>query len=61
MNYGVLVPVSCEETFGIELRGDNAITCVEGIEYKYKVKPKCNQVGMLVADLVHYLRSKFHW
>ena len=59
VNHGEQVTVSCEYSIGIELRGDSVITCIEGSEYRYQVKPKCNQVGMSTWELFVGFYTKF--
>ena len=44
VSYGTGVSVSCSEDK--ELRGDNVITCNQDTDFKFQIKPKCNDVGM---------------
>ena len=36
--------VSC--TDDRQLRGDEVITCDQGVDFQFQEKPKCNDVGM---------------
>ncbi|KAL5259814.1 hypothetical protein ACHWQZ_G010058 [Mnemiopsis leidyi] len=43
VSYNTAVTVRCSGDS--ELRGDNIITCNQGTDFKFSVKPKCNEMG----------------
>ena len=43
VSYGIVVSVSCSEDK--ELRGDEMITCNQGVHFDFQEKPKCNDAG----------------
>ena len=45
VSYNTVVTVSCAGDN--ELRGDNVITCNQDTDFKFSVKPKCNEIGKL--------------
>ena len=44
VSYDTVVSVSCSEDR--QLRGDNVITCNQDTDFKFQIKPKCNDLGM---------------
>ena len=75
VSYNTAVTVSCSGDS--ELRGDNIITCNQGTDFKFSVKPKCNEMGQWqnifclissfrlvffeILQLVYRIFSKFKW
>ena len=52
MGYGIVVTVSCSEDR--QLRGDEVITCDQGVNFQFQEKPKCNDIGMCDPNLFEF-------
>ena len=52
VGYGIVVTVSCSEDR--QLRGDEVITCDQGVNFQFQEKPKCNDIGMCDLNLFEF-------